>query len=268
MADLVALLKASGTEQDARARIAEWSAAIGNDHGWQQQLYRAQLTADMGGQLFVREIELGGKVRALDASTTPAFLRAPFEAAIEQFLGKRVMAPEDFYDLSDGYRANAFTASRLSSDYLRERAYRLLADALRDGSTVEAFAAGLEAETESLGVSVTDHAYLDNVFRTNVAGAYGAGRYRQIIDPAVMAARPYVQYRTAQDSRVRPSHAAMDGQVFAADDPSWRSIAPPNGFQCRCGIVTLESPDGARVVTRADLPNGAGPDEGFDAPPI
>ncbi len=203
-------------------------------------------------------------MRALDNRDRPAFLSMPFREAIDYFLSKQILTPDEFYALSDEHRARAFTASGLATDVLRQRAYDALRTALETGSTFEDFArtmreAGADADT----------GYLETVFRTNVMAGYGAGRYRQIMDPAVMEARPYGEYRDAGDYRVRPSHHALDGMVFRLDDPSWRPLFPPNGFGCRCGVVTLAADqlDGRRAIRGTQIPDGAGPDEGFDAAP-
>ena len=51
--------------------------------------------------------------------------------------------------------------------------------------------------------------------------------------------RYFLQYRTAQDSRVRPDHAALDGITLPADDPFWSKYYPPNGWGCRCQAVQV-----------------------------
>ena len=51
--------------------------------------------------------------------------------------------------------------------------------------------------------------------------------------------RYFLQYRTAQDSRVRPDHAALDGITLPADDPFWDKYYPPNGWGCRCQAVQV-----------------------------
>lgn len=51
--------------------------------------------------------------------------------------------------------------------------------------------------------------------------------------------RYFLQYRTAQDSRVRPDHAVLDGITLPADDPFWSKYYPPNGWGCRCQAVQV-----------------------------
>jgi uncharacterized protein with gpF-like domain len=44
---------------------------------------------------------------------------------------------------------------------------------------------------------------------------------------------------TVGDDRVRPEHAVLDGFTARMEDPVWRKIYPPNGFNCRCIRVAL-----------------------------
>ncbi len=57
----------------------------------------------------------------------------------------------------------------------------------------------------------------------------------------VKKTRPYWQYSAVNDKRTRPTHAAMHGKVYPADHPFWDTWYPPNGFRCRCGVVTLSA---------------------------
>lgn len=62
--------------------------------------------------------------------------------------------------------------------------------------------------------------------------------------------RPYLEYVTFGDDRVRPSHAAMNGVVAAQDDPFWQKNYPPNGHNCRC---TARSKTAGQVRRDGDL---------------
>jgi SPP1 gp7 family putative phage head morphogenesis protein len=267
--EIATIAAASDSADEFGKRLAAWQRRNASDEDVAASLYRTTMQADMAGQLFVRVVEapetLPQSMRALDDGPRPSFLSLPFEEALQAFLDRQIITPEEFRALSDDARQRAFSATRLASQGLIERAYRRLLESLQSGGTLDDFARQLREDSVTLGVTPADPGYLETVYRTNVASSYGAGRYRQIRSPAVIAARPFVEYRTSRDDRVRQSHAALDGLVFRQDDPDWSRYAPPNGYQCRCVTVVRRDPGGKRVVRASDL--SAQPDPGFDAPP-
>ncbi|MBR5652840.1 MAG: minor capsid protein [Prevotella sp.] len=48
-----------------------------------------------------------------------------------------------------------------------------------------------------------------------------------------------LQYRTAQDDRVREEHAALHGITLPPSDTFWADYYPPNGWNCRCTVVQV-----------------------------
>lgn len=48
-----------------------------------------------------------------------------------------------------------------------------------------------------------------------------------------------LQYRTANDSKVRPEHAELHGITLPAEDNFWDEYFPPNGWNCRCTVVQV-----------------------------
>ena len=48
-----------------------------------------------------------------------------------------------------------------------------------------------------------------------------------------------LQYRTANDNRVRPEHKVLHGITLPASDPFWDEFFPPNGWRCRCTVVQV-----------------------------
>jgi SPP1 gp7 family putative phage head morphogenesis protein len=44
------------------------------------------------------------------------------------------------------------------------------------------------------------------------------------------------EYTTAGDERVRDTHVPFDGVQYPKDDVFWALYAPPNGWNCRCGL--------------------------------
>lgn len=48
-----------------------------------------------------------------------------------------------------------------------------------------------------------------------------------------------LQYRTANDNRVRPEHKVLHGITLPVSDPFWEEFFPPNGWRCRCTVVQV-----------------------------
>lgn len=244
----------------AFGRIDQWGASIAEDPAFTALVYRTMLTADMGGQLFVRTIEVPEsvtRVAPLAVVREDAFFALPFEEAIASFLARKLITPEEYRRLSADARARAFSVSRMTSDELVKRVRDTLGRTLEDGGTYRDFVASVRSGEIDLGIAPTSSGYLENIFRTNTATSYGAGRLRQLTDPAVVAARPFLEYRTARDSRVRETHAALEGVVFRQDDPGWRAFNPPLGYMCRCNLVARRDADPSRVVLSSSLPRDA-----------
>lgn len=48
-----------------------------------------------------------------------------------------------------------------------------------------------------------------------------------------------LQYRTANDERVREEHQRLHNITLPVSDPFWDSFTPPNGWNCRCSVVQV-----------------------------
>ena len=100
---------------------------------------------------------------------------------------------------------------------------------------------------------------LKTIYDTNMRTANNAARFRR--QHANAESRPYWMYDAVNDSRTRPSHAAMDGRVYAHDDPIWATHYPPNGWNCRCRVRALTASQvRARGLAVYDTRKGAGAD--------
>lgn len=268
---MLAYLSTGDYAADALHLLEQWGAEYGDDEQIAGSIYTARMMGRMGGGLFVRTIEVPESVPSRHALDAPglAFLSLPFDEAIREFLARRIVSPDAFAAMSEAERLRSFTATRLASQQMIARAKELLEQTLREGGTMRDFIALLD-DGNALGITPANPAYLETVYRTNVQSSYGQGRLEQIEDPAVVEARPIVQYRTAGDSRVRPRHARLNGVQFdRSNDPGWRQFAPPIGFSCRCAISTVRPSriDRARIVSSADLVReGLGADPGFSGP--
>jgi SPP1 gp7 family putative phage head morphogenesis protein len=263
---------------DVGEAMARWTADLNADAEFPQLVYQAGFQSFLGGQLFVRAIELAGEPGALTLSATrdaasDAFLAMPFDEAIAFFRAKGVMSEAEFDALRDRYRAGGFVARQLASQRMEQVAHDLITRLLEQGMTLDEVRRQLRDqnsdEAAALGISPASPSYLDTVIRTNVSSSYGHGRWEAMNDPDVVALRPYCQYRTAGDSRVRHNHAALNGLVFRMGSDEAAYYAPPLGFNCRCTLVTLsERQLAARSLTVQDgrVP-GVDPDEGWAGAP-
>ena len=99
---------------------------------------------------------------------------------------------------------------------------------------------------------------MDTIYRTNMQTAFQAGRYQQMTKPHLLRNRPWWQYVAVNDISTRPTHAAMNGRIFHHSNPVWRIWYPPNGFNCRCQVVTLSDREVARdgLLTETNDPTG------------
>lgn len=202
-----------------------------------------------------------------------------FREALEFLEDKVTLAPEEYRKLSDDCRARAFTVSAFTQAEVLQEFLDELVKAVEEGSTMEDFRKHMESFLTRGGYEPSNPYRLDTIFYTNLQTAYSVGHYKSMTEPEVLKLRPYWQYRTAGDGRVRETHAAMDGKVYRADDPIWNVWYPPNGFRCRCQVVTLSERQvrqrGLKVETEApevlDMDTGeirmAVPDKGFGTNP-
>jgi len=261
--ELAALIAGSNDPGQAQTRITEWAQRHAGSDAIALPIFRATALSDMAGQMFVRLIEVPETARSLDGET-PAFLRMPFREAVEWFIDH--FGDDDAVRrLLDGYRRRSDEATALLFQRVAERARDELQRTLEEGGTLDDFAAAIEAETTRLGIEPARPAYVETVFRSQVQGAYGAGRYKQMTTPAVMAARPGVEYRTIGDNRVCSICAPMDGKQWHITDAAWRRVAPPNHFNDRCSMVTLDEDEMDSAALRRRVTSE--PDPAFDGPP-
>lgn len=198
------------------------------------------MLSDLAGQLMVRGHESNVIQMAADGGANVPFLNKPWDEALEEFRARGVMKPNELSRLLGDYAQRTDKARQLMLGQIQTFVRAELERSIRDGGTMRDFAKRIEDGDASLGITADDPAYLNMVFRTNVQSAYGAGRYRAMTDPDVMDARPYAEYRTVGDARVRPEHAALDKTVWALESDKWQRIAPPNSYNCFPGSTLVQ----------------------------
>ncbi|KQC03142.1 MAG: hypothetical protein APR55_07090 [Methanolinea sp. SDB] len=166
------------------------------------------------------------------------------------------LSPGQFAKLDDAAKVLAFAVSGIARGAELESVFNGLQRAIKDGGTYDDFKKSLAQVWERRGWTGRRAWRVDNIFRTNIQTAYNVGRYRQMME--VADSRPYWQYDAVNDSRTRPTHRAMDGKVFRHDHPFWDTWFPPNGWRCRCGVITLSAREVKRdgLTVETDDPTG------------
>lgn len=81
-----------------------------------------------------------------------------------------------------------------------------------------------------------NHNYLYAEYNHAVGASLMAARWQQLEQDGD---KYDLQYRTAQDDRVREDHAVLHGITLPPSDPFWGKYMPPNGWNCRCTAVQV-----------------------------
>lgn len=210
------------------------------------------------------------------SSEAPAKMAEDYvpDEALNALAIKAGMSKEEFDALVAEEKAQAFTVAGLEKTQIETDMKQLLIQSIKSGDDFNAFKFRLSEAfikysmpvyggVGEAGDSILDY-HAEVVFRTNVMDAYNQGRKESLLDPAVKEVFPAWQYSAVMDGRTRPSHAAMDGQVFMADDPIWGRITPPCGYNCRCVLIPVNKYDFTRDMLSPvkDIPKTF-PDAGF-----
>ncbi len=98
-------------------------------------------------------------------------------------------------------------------------------------------------------------AWLKTEYNTAMAASQMSAKWATFEEQK--GAIPNLQYRTAGDARVRPSHALLDGIIKPVDDSFWLQWFPPNGWNCRCDVIqSLHGKETAddKIITPDDVP--------------
>lgn len=171
------------------------------------------------------------------------FQPTDFKEVREYFRARVPMHPGDFALLEDDAKLLAFTVSQIASMDMIAAIQNEIDRAIEDGKTVPQFREEFQDFLERKGFEGMEPYRADTIFRTNLQTQYHVGRYAQMTDPDVIQERPWWMYSAVHDSATRPEHLGHDGEVHRADDPFWDMWYPPNGYNCRCDVITLDDDD-------------------------
>lgn len=189
----------------------------------------------------------------------------PFEEAIAWSENRVSVLPADYYGVFQAAaRARAFTVSGLTAINQIQDALDGLTKVLKDGVTFDEWRKTIVQDPQMLALG---KARLETIFRTNIQTNYSIGRTQQQREN--VANRPFLMYDAINDARTRPNHMALDNFIAPAGDPIWRKITPPNGFNCRCAIISLTEAQARKRGWKgfAEYRADSEPDKGWDYNP-
>ncbi|WP_431511619.1 phage minor head protein [Variovorax sp. DAIF25] len=167
-----------------------------------------------------------------------------FAEAIDYLKGKLPETSQAHDDLAGPVHGKVFTiAGTTKADLVRDIQGSLIG-ALENGRTITDFRKDFDKAVQEHGWQYKGKRgwRTSVIFDANMRSARMAGRWKQL--QAGKDRRPYLQYRTAGDSRVRPLHRQWNGLIFHIDSPFYQTHYPPNGWGCRCTV---------RAYSQADL---------------
>jgi SPP1 gp7 family putative phage head morphogenesis protein len=186
-----------------------------------------------------------------------AFGNLPFDEAIKYFQDKGIaISPESWKDIWQQANKRSFTVARVTAMDVLEDIRGEVDKAVSEGVSLGQFKKDLRETLERKGwyapkgeeseIEMPDGTVrkrlapwrLRTIYQNNLQTAYSVGRHNQMMESVT---RPFWQYMAIRDIGTRPDHGAQHGKVFHRDHPFWDQWYPPNGFNCRCYVKTLNS---------------------------
>lgn len=198
----------------------------------------------------------------------------PYQEAID-FIRKKLQIPsEKWNDLLGEIHAKGFTISGAMKAALLDDLHKAVIASIADGETITEFRKRFDNIVKKHGWSYKGKRgwRTSVIYNTNKRTARMAGRWQKMWDNRKF--RPYLQYMDAGDGRVRPLHRSWNGTILPVDHPWWNTHYPPNGWGCRCTVVSLSKGDlkreGLKVSDKSSVEvnpktgNVDGIDQGWD----
>lgn len=229
--------KAKRSRRKIEAALSDLGSVVTASMGMADLLGRRRLILDIENRIGRRGVRYGRNFpqRYADPANekTPIIPRVPFWTAIEDFktrypaLGKSAEEVRQLY--AEGH---AFAMAKSLDIEVTKRMQKEIERIKRAGLPADKAAEEMEKVRTAAPQFFRDWsvAYAQTVFRTNVTGAYTAGRFRQAMDPDLDEFAVGFIFSTAQDPDVRKNHRPLHGMIAHKMDPVWDRFSPPLGY--------------------------------------
>jgi hypothetical protein len=169
-------------------------------------------------------------------------------------------------------RLNAFTIAGVFKEDILEIFKKEIETAIEKGITLTTFKRTINSRLIKRGLIGDKLAgwHTDLVFRQNIQNSYMHGRKKQQEENSDF--RPYWKYNGVVDKNTRKNHKRIidwfQTNVVESTNPIWKTIYPPNGFNCRCNVdaYNLEEVEAAGWAIQKQTPKFQ-IDKGFKGAP-
>lgn len=192
--------------------------------------------------------------------------KLPFRKAIDWFLKKVVVPTERWDSIDREMHDHAFVIAGLQNAQILDRFKGKVREFIEEGKTLEDFRKEFEQIATETGWEYNGSPSWRSkiIALTNARTSYSAGRFQQMEEPELKAARPFREYRHGGSAEPRQKHISVppfgwNGLILRADDPWWNAHFPPNGFGCSCKVFSLSERDLERLGKRVNQ----APQDGF-----
>ena len=147
-------------------------------------------------------------------------------------------------------QAKAFEITGVISEAILNAAKQVLLDGIKNERTLSEIIKALEAVLADLippfdraGREVNIPARLATIVRTNLTDAFNQARLSVYNDPSIGDFVVAYEYSAILDGRTTPFCERTDGKIYLKADPIWKSITPPNHFNCRSVLIPITELD-------------------------
>jgi hypothetical protein len=166
-----------------------------------------------------------------------------FPEAARYFRDKVRLPSDKWTDYMKGQHAQAFVVAGATKAELLKDLHEEIQKAIDTGTGLEEFRAEFDKIVDRHGWSYKGGRNWRTrvIFETNLRTSYQVGRFAQMKE--AIALRPFWQYRHGDSLHPRPLHVSWDRLVFRHDDPWWATHYPPNGWGCKCTVMSLAEED-------------------------
>ncbi|HOX49874.1 MAG TPA: phage minor head protein [Fibrobacteria bacterium] len=191
-------------------------------------------------------------VRNLEARI-PGGISAEGLAAIQAGAKPRTSAHWNWHDTLAHQHAESFVIAKMTQANMLTYMHESLVRAQREGWSFNRWNREMVPQLQRDGwwgkkeqlnpktgkmemVQLGSPARMRTIYNTQMRTAMMAAHYNNLM--AARELRPLWRYVAVLDKKTRPSHGALSNLVFRWDHPFWNSHFPPNGWGCRCTVVS------------------------------